>query len=143
MRGIPVKVRAFKKQRYERADEAPALLARFREAGLAPDAALEFSSPFLPGYRFVGLSADQLARQFGAAFVLNLRQAQPETGQWAGPVQSTYGSHLVWLEAFEPERPLELEEVSRQLRRDLEHRKRQQALAEAVAAVREDYEVIL
>ena len=127
----------------ERADDAEALLARFREEGLSPEVALQFSSPFLPGYRFVGMSAAQLARQFGAAFVLNLRNARPQTGQWVGPVQSTYGAHLVWLEALQPERPLELDEVSEQLRRDIEHSKRQQALAEAVAAVREDYEVIL
>jgi parvulin-like peptidyl-prolyl isomerase len=127
----------------ERAAEAEALLARFREQGISPDQALESSSPFLPGYRFDGRSPEQLARQFGAAFVLNLQNLSPRAGTWVGPVESTYGVHLVWVEQIVPAREATLAEVEDQLRRDLELMRRQEALAAAVAQVRKDYEVML
>ena len=127
----------------ERAEEAPALLAKLREQGLGPEQALEFSSPFLPGYRFAAQSPAQLTRHFGAAFVLNLEQQNPEPGQWVGPVQSTYGTHLVWVETVEPSREPTLEEVRERLVRDLELERRRDALAGAVADLRRHYEVLM
>lgn len=127
----------------ERSDEAETLLKRIREERLTPEQALEFSSPFLPGYRFPASSPAQLARQFGAAFVLNLERSDPRPGTWVGPVESTYGTHLVWVYAIEPAREATLDEVRQQLLRDLELEKRREALAEALAAVREQYEVVL
>ena len=121
----------------DRVAEADALLAKFREQGLSPAQALEF------GYHFDSRSPEELARQFGAAFVLNLERAAPEPGTWTGPVVSTYGTHLVWVEAVLPPREASLEEVESQLRRDLELVRRQEALDQALAQVREDYEVLL
>ncbi len=127
----------------DRESEAGELLARLREAATAPADALQFSSPFLPGYRFVSQSPAQLARQFGAAFMQNLEQANPSPGAWVGPVQSTYGIHLVWVEQIEPARAQSLAEASSRLRRELDHERRRQALDRAIAQVREDYEVVL
>lgn len=127
----------------ERGDEAEALLEKFREENIGPEEALEFSSPFLPGYRFASQSGSQLARQFGAAFVDNMKALDPHVGAWTGPVQSTYGVHLLWLDAMEAERPQTLAEVSDRLRRELEHQRRQAALDAAIAVVRERYEVLL
>ena len=127
----------------ERAEEGQALLERISEQSLEPARAMEFSSPFLPGYRFDAQSPAQLARHFGAAFVLNFEQLSPEAGQWVGPVQSTYGSHLIWVEAIEPARDPVLEEVRERLVRDLELSRRREALAAAVADLRRDYEVLL
>jgi hypothetical protein len=127
----------------ERAGEAAELLARFREQDIAPGDALKFSSPFLPGYRFDHRSPAELARQFGAAFVLNLDAASPEARRWIGPVESTYGVHLVWIEDIEPGREAILAEVEGQLRRDLELERRREALAVSVSLLRDEYEVVL
>ena len=127
----------------ERSDEAQALLEQIRDEQLSPEQALTFSSPFLPGYRFPASTPAQLARQFGAAFVLNLERSNPREGAWVGPVESTYGTHLVWVDRIEPARAAEFEEVREQLLRDLELEKRREALARALASVREQYEVIL
>ncbi len=127
----------------EREDEAETLLAKLLEEGLTPAQALEYSSPFLPGYRFPASTPAQLARQFGAAFVLNLERSKPEPGQWVGPVASTYGVHLVWVDAIEPGREAELAEVRQQLLRDLELEKRRETLAAMLGKVRENYEVLL
>ena len=102
---------------------------------------LQFISPFLPGYRFARLTPDQLARNFGAAFVEKLQAAGPVGGSWVGPIRSTYGLHLVWVGEIEPARDATLEEVRTQLVRDLESRARAAALEEGIAALRQDYEV--
>ncbi|MDZ7782132.1 MAG: peptidylprolyl isomerase [Halioglobus sp.] len=125
----------------ERADEVPAVIDRIESQDLDPAAARKLSSPFLPGYRFSRQTPDQLARHFGASFVRNLQALEPRAGQWVGPVRSTYGLHYVWVEAVEPERAATLDEVRRQLLRDLESRARAEALRESIAALREQYEI--
>ena len=125
----------------EREAEFEAVAAKILAQDLGPEEALQFSSPFLPGYRFARQTPDQLARNFGAAFVENLQAAGPEGGSWVGPIRSTYGLHLVWVGEIEPARDATLEEVRTQLVRDLESRARAAALEEGIAALRQDYEV--
>lgn len=126
--------------REEEAGAEPAL-ETIRAESLPPREAIALGSPFLPGYEFVAQSPEQLARQFGAAFVANLRALSPSEGQWVGPVRSTYGLHLVWVETVTAGRPSTLDEVRGRLRRDLEREARREALATAVDRLREQYEV--
>lgn len=121
--------------------EAGAVVAKINAEHLDPGEALEFSSPFLPGYRFNQQSPDQLARQFGAEFVANLQAADPQPGTWVGPVRSTYGLHYVWVDAVEPGRDATLDEVRVQLLRDLQSRASDAALQASIEAMREQYEV--
>ena len=125
-----------------REGEVDAAIATINEQQLDAEAALELSSPFLPGYRFSGQSPDQLARQFGSEFVTNLQAADPRPGTWVGPIRSTYGQHYVWVSEVEPGRDATLEEVRPQLMRDLESRASDAALQESIAALRQQYEVI-
>jgi hypothetical protein len=125
----------------EREAEVGAVIAQIQARQLGPEAAREFSSPFLPGYRFVSQTPDQLARHFGAAFVLNLEQAAPVAGQWVGPVRSTYGLHYVYVSELEASRDAELEEVRKVLERDLASRARAAALNESIEQLRKEYEV--
>jgi hypothetical protein len=125
----------------QREGEAEAAIATINEQHLDARAALELSSPFLPGYRFSNQSPDQLARHFGSQFVTNLLALEPVAGSWVGPVRSTYGLHYVWVSEAEPARDATLEEVRGQLMRDLESRARAAALQEGVAGMRERYEV--
>jgi hypothetical protein len=125
----------------EREPELEGVIATIDQDELTAQDARRLSSPFLPGYQFNRQSPDQLARHFGASFVANLEQAQPEAGQWSGPIQSTYGLHYVWVSAIEPARDARLEEVEPQLRRDLESLARSEALQNAIEELRADYEV--
>ncbi|MEP5566791.1 MAG: peptidyl-prolyl cis-trans isomerase [Halioglobus sp.] len=127
----------------EREGEIDAAIAKIREESLSPEQARELSSPFLPGYRFTSQTPEQLARHFGAAFVVNLEDSDPEAGQWSGPVRSTYGLHYVYVDALEPSRDATLEEVRVILVRDIESRARSAALQESTERMREDYEVVL
>lgn len=121
--------------------EVDAAIATINEQKLDPEAALELSSPFLPGYRFYQQSPDQLARQFGSAFVENLQRAEPRPGSWVGPIRSTYGQHYVWVSEVEPARDATLDEVRAQLLRDLESRASAAALQSSIEAMRAQYEV--
>lgn len=126
----------------ERQAEAEAAVAQVNAQQLDPAAALELSSPFLPGYRFTRQTPDQLARHFGSSFVTNLLAAQPQAGHWVGPVRSTYGLHYVWVNEIEPGRDATLDEVRTQLLRDLESRASDAALQDSISKMRADYEVI-
>ena len=127
----------------EREGEVQTVLQTIHEQDLNPEQARQMSSPFLPGYRFAAQSPSQLARNFGAAFVLNLEAGGPQPGQWLGPIESTYGFHLVWIESLEPARDAELDEVRDQLLRDLNLQRRRDALRKAVQTLREQYEVLM
>ena len=123
--------------------EAESVIASIEQQQLTPRQARELSSPFLPGYQFDYQSPDQLARHFGAAFVKNLLESEPQPRQWVGPIRSTYGLHYVWVEAIEPERDATFDEVRGSLRRDLESGARTDALEAAIESMRELYEVRL
>jgi hypothetical protein len=125
----------------KREAEAAAVIAKITTEGLSPEQARELSSPFLPGYQFVGLSPEQLARHFGADFVQNLQQADPQPGHWVGPIRSTYGLHYVWVSAIEPGREATLDEVRVQLVRDLELSAKETALRDGISALRQHYEI--
>jgi len=127
----------------EREAEIDSVIATIKEQALFAEAARSMSSPFLPGYVFKRQSPDQLARHFGASFVMNFQDGNPQQGQWLGPLRSTYGLHYVWVEAIEPERDANLDEVKVQLLRDLEVRAKAAALQSAIENMRKDYEVKL
>lgn len=127
----------------EREAEIDPVMATIEEQGLSAEAARSMSSPFLPGYVFNRQSPDQLARHFGASFVMNFQEANPQAGRWLGPIRSTYGLHYVWVAELEPERDATLDEVRGQLLRDLEMRAKADALASAIEKLRLDYEVKL
>jgi hypothetical protein len=126
----------------EREAEVDAIASRIAAEQLTPQQALEYSSPFLPGYRFASQTPDQLARHFGSAFVMNLENAGPEAGTWVGPVRSTYGLHYVFVAELEPARDATLEESRVRLLRDLESRARATALQQSIDELRQDYEVL-
>jgi hypothetical protein len=127
----------------DRSDQVSAVSEQVRAQSMTPLAARKLSSPFLPGYRFLSQSPQQLARNFGAGFVLNLEAQNPQVDSWVGPVESTYGFHMVWIEQLQPARDARLDEVREQILRDLKLERRRAALRDAIAGVRENYEVIL
>jgi len=126
----------------EREAELESLVATIQQQNLDAQTARHLSSPFMSGYEFKGQTPDQLARHFGAQFVSELAKAGPVAGQWLGePIRSVYGWHYVWVTAIEPGRDAQFEEVEPLVRRDLEDNARAQALQNAIAILRKDYEV--
>ena len=128
---------------FSRDRETKSVIAAIQQQRLDAKTARHLSSPFMSGYEFKRQTPSELAKYFGAQFVLMLEKSEIGGGQWDGPIASTYGLHYVWVTALEPARDAQLEEVERQLRRDLESRARSQALQSATASLRADYTVRL
>lgn len=90
---------------------------------------------------FEDVDETRVTSTFGHGFAEQL--AGVRVGQWGGPIRSGYGLHLVWVDAYTPSRPAELDEVRERLRQDwtvAEGDRRKQAF---VDAIRERYEVIV
>ena len=125
----------------ERESAAPSVIASITQQKLDIKAVRYLSSLFLQGYQFTRETPGQLAQKFGRSFVLSLEQAKPKSQQWLGPIRSIFGLHYVWVSAVEPAHDARLEEVEQQLRNDLEYAAQAQALQNAIAALRDDYDV--
>jgi len=103
----------------ERLAQAMSLKTRIAQEDLGFQITKQFSEPFLQGYQFSEQSPAQLAKYFGTEFVDNFEQLAPSVGAWVGPVKSTYGFHLVWVDAIEDSKQLSLDDVREGLQRDL------------------------
>ena len=95
------------------AADAQRLLDELRRTGAGPDAAAARSDPFIRGTHVGPTTAGGLDGIFGDGFSRAL--ADLPAGAWVGPVGSSYGLHLVWIEARVPARLPPLAEVHRQV----------------------------
>lgn len=125
----------------KREDELDDLLLRLRADNLEPSVARQFSAPFLPGLSFRGQSLEQVARNFGWDFSEGLENLEPKERVWQGPIASVYGSHLVWIEKYVPDRDAELSEVRPRLERQWMEERKREALASQIDTLRKQYEV--
>jgi hypothetical protein len=89
--------------------DAAALLATLRQEGADPSAVETRGDPFLRGARLGPVSDEELDRLFGPGFARALAGAPLST--WVGPVRSSYGLHLVWIEERLPARVPTLAQV--------------------------------
>ena len=129
-------------RRKERAPaDARAALEQLRREALEPPAALALGDPFLGGHQLPLLNALQLAGQFGEDFARALGACA--TGQWCGPIASSYGEHLVRVEEAEAGRMPGLDEpdVRRRLESDVLRERARRTLAEAMVTLRGKYGV--
>jgi len=89
--------------------DAATLLDDFRRRDVGRDGAAGRGDPFLRGATLGPASRDDLGRVFGGAFARAVDDAP--TGTWIGPVRSSYGFHLVWVEERLPSTAPSLGEV--------------------------------
>jgi hypothetical protein len=64
--------------------------------------ATTLGDPFMFQDYYADRSFDDVAKTFGPPFARALFQITP--GSWAGPIESGYGWHLVWVDALTPAR---------------------------------------
>jgi hypothetical protein len=84
---------------------------------------------------------DEIASMFGDEFVQQL--AQLETGHWAGPLQSTYGSHLVYVSERAEGSSRPLSEVREAVQREWLAAHRKEVLDSIYSKLREKYVVVV
>lgn len=119
--------------------EAQKLLQDF-QANHAPDSGPEKrGDPFLMGATFSSTPLNTIQNTFGAHFASTL--ASLEVGKWQGPVASSYGWHLIWIEEMKPAQVYPLKEVANQVRGDLLKEKEKKRIKEAVQELRSQYSI--
>lgn len=118
--------------------EAARLLAQLRAT---PDSADEAGDPTLlpEGLELAG--ASEIDRLFGEDFARSLDSVEP--GDWAGPLRSAYGLHLVRVDAREAGRLPELDEVREAVSRDWFAARKRAALDAFYRGLLERYEVVI
>jgi len=117
--------------------DARALLARLRADAMPTTAPL--GDPFPFGAYVRAASPRELAKHFGGTFAAGV--ARLPVGEWAGPVASPYGLHLVRVEAREPGRVSPLAAVRARVLAEMREERRRERLAAAMAALRAKYGV--
>jgi PPIC-type PPIASE domain len=96
---------------------------------------------FLLEHRFVLAPATEITNQFGDKFAAKLGDAP--IGQWFGPVESGYGTHLVFVEERTEGRQPELAEVRDAVRRDWTNARRLEANEKFFQNLLKHYEVVI
>jgi len=125
---------------YVRASDDAASRAQELAGALASGAdAAALGDPFVHGRQLNGLPAERIAALLGPTFLDGLDLSQRSA--WQGPVESTFGLHLVRVDAHEPARSPTLDEVRSQVELDWRAQAQSEAEAAAVAEIRSRYSV--
>ena len=119
--------------------EATAMLARLR--GKSAIDIEKLGDAFLLPSQFEKTSAGETARLFGEKFTNELTKTQ--LGTWAGPIESSYGLHLVRVNARIPEVAPRLANVRESVLRDLLSDRRKQELDTQYEKLRARYTVVV
>ncbi|SHF59550.1 PPIC-type PPIASE domain-containing protein [Microbulbifer donghaiensis] len=116
-------------------DDARSALIQLNNGAEADD----FGDSNLLRAEYTEESAGRVDRLFGEGFAAQLGELP--SGRWAGPLQSAYGLHLVYLEAYEPQRPAAFAPVRAQVLRDWQLEEQKNILRRQYEAYRATYDV--
>ena len=119
--------------------DAQAALAQF--AGKPIDVSTTSGDPFMFQGFYSDRSLEVVAKEFGPPFARALAGIAP--GAWAGPIESGYGWHLVFVDAMTPERVPDFDEIEAEVRSAWTEDKREQTKTRLYEAMRARYEVVL
>ncbi len=129
-------------RRGERArEDATQALAKLAREPAAGPTAETLGDPFMFQDYYGDRPFDDIARSFGPGFARALFQLAP--GAWAGPLESGYGWHLVWVDGVTPARVPEFEEVASDVQREWLEEQRAGIRERAFEEMRARYEVVL
>jgi hypothetical protein len=126
-------------------DEAARVLDSLITGNTPPEEAAALGEPFVFGHAFEAISWVEVSARFGPAFTRRLRamiEASPDITGWVGPVASTFGQHVLFIEKFAPARQQTFEEAESILRADLMAEREQAALDQAIARLMSRYEML-
>jgi hypothetical protein len=121
--------------------DANAVLARLTGRNGAAIDVEKLGDAFLLPFRFENVSAGETARLFGENFGKQLATVEP--GSWAGPLESSYGLHLVRVDERLPGAAPQLANVREAVLRDLLNERRKQELDAQYARLRARYTIVV
>jgi hypothetical protein len=128
------------KRRDHLAQDANELLIQLRPQGRSAELS-SLGDAFLLEQRFEATSNTEIAKQFGDKFAAKLADAP--IGQWFGPVESGYGTHLVFVEERTEGRQPELAEVRDAVRREWTNARRLESNEKFFQNLLKQYEVVI
>jgi len=99
------------------------------------------TDPTMLPYAYRLLTQNEIARQLGNKFALEVEVLVP--GEWAGPIYSSLGGHLVKITEQIPSSLPELAEVRSEVEREYHAQRRQQQKDIAYQKMLEGYEVVI
>ncbi len=120
-------------------EDAASLLAKLQREGVSPDEADRLADPGIVPPRLPLLGTRALERRLGVGFVASL--ADLPVGEWAGPVPSRYGAHLVFVHEYRPGAIPQLAEVSDKIHASLREQAADRWLAVRLGQLREGYDL--
>jgi hypothetical protein len=120
--------------------DANELLIQLRPQGLDVDLS-PLGDVFLVDHRFETAPTAEIAKQFGEKFAAKLVDAP--IGQWFGPVESGYGTHLVFVEERSERRLPELAEVRDAVQREWTNARRLESNEKFFQNLLKQYEVVV
>lgn len=116
------------------AADAATLLQKLVAHGAGPEAGPELGDPLPLPRQLPSSSRVELEGLLGASFARAVFAL--EAGQWQGPVESSYGLHLVWIHERSPAAPARLETVRGAVREALLEERARRALDAKLTALR-------
>ena len=120
------------------AADAEAMLKELRSDNETVSPA-EMGDPILLPFENPRLRSRQIADQFGPSFAAQLDDVEP--GQWAGPIESAYGVHLVHVHERTPGRMPALDEVRDNVQREWFAARRAESKQQFFDSLRNKYDV--
>ena len=113
------------------------LLGQLRSSD-SPDAS-GLGDPSLLEHRFANVEATEVAKQFGEKFATALNDLP--LGEWQGPVQSSYGNHVVFVDERTERGTPALEDVRDAVRRELLNVRRSESNKKFYDGLRKRYTI--
>jgi len=96
---------------------------------------------FFLGRNFTNRNLNELRKDFGVNFSSAFEKLK--LNEWTGPIESTYGSHLIKLVRFQAARTPTLDEIKPRVMIDLDLERKDSVLSSYLDELKEDYEVII
>jgi hypothetical protein len=97
--------------------------------------------PFLREHEFASANEAEIAAALGNDFAKQVMTLP--TGEWRGPVESTYGTHLVYVSNRAEPKPAEFDRVRDEVARDFSEERRRTANAEFIKRLQGRYEIAI
>lgn len=119
--------------------EALELLARLR-AG-EPDEAMRMGDSTMLPEAMPLAAKSEVARSFGSTFAEAVFDVAP--GHWSGPIESTFGLHLVLVSRLEPAREPDFDDIRRSVERDYLAARRRRELDSMYERLLAGYTVVI
>jgi parvulin-like peptidyl-prolyl isomerase len=121
--------------------EAKTVLARLKSAQSQPEDAVSLGDTIMIDSSFRKRSPDEAARTLGKEFADNLFSAG-EMG-WQGPIGSTFGLHLIYLEERIASKMPKFENIREDVKNDFMYERKKQVIDNAYNAVKSRYTILV